>query len=369
MAFDFSKLASLFKTNGSSSGETTVVGVDIGSTAIKVVQLRMNKHITTLDTYGELQLGPYEGIGVGRTTHLQSDALSEAFIDILRESSATARSVAMAVSYNASFTTVITLPTLDPDKIAAMISVEARKYVPVSLSDVTLDWFPVPTHNTKIEVAQTGTRLILAAIHNDAIKVHESLTRGASRTVVCTELELFSTIRTSIGKGASDTIAIIDFGGGSSKLYIVHKGMIEKTHSTVMSGSSITLELSKGLGITFEQAEERKRNDGLLAPTPDANVKKIYASVLDRGFKEIHMVMKQYESESGSHIEKVVLSGGGALLRGLSVYVQDILTCPTTIVDPFSNVAYPAFLKDTLTECGPSFTVALGIALRGLRAE
>ena len=98
MAFDLSKLKSVLKMDIAKPVKKAVVGVDVGSSSIKVVQLFDNKGVPTLETYGELQLGPYENVDIGRTTHLQAVKLTEAFVDILRESSVTAKDVALAVS-------------------------------------------------------------------------------------------------------------------------------------------------------------------------------------------------------------------------------------------------------------------------------
>jgi type IV pilus assembly protein PilM len=164
-------------------------------------------------------------------------------------------------------------------------------------------------------------------------------------------------------------VAIIDLGAGSTKLYLVHKGVVGKTHSVLMSGVELTNAISKTAGIDFRQAEERKRQDGLFARPDDTGVQKALTTVLERGLRELHKVMARYETDEGVQVSKVVLSGSGALLNGLSPYVSEMLSRPVTIADPFAKVAYPAFLEDTLKEAGPSFAVAVGTALRGLASE
>jgi Tfp pilus assembly PilM family ATPase len=118
--------------------------------------------------------------------------------------------------------------------------------------------------------------------------------------------------------------------------------------------------------IEFRVAEEMKRTQGLGIVADDSTLEKAFVNILERGFREIHTVMKRYEEEEGIAIEKVVLTGGGALLTGLVPYTRDMLSYPVEVADPFSKVAYPAFLEDTLREAGPSFAVAVGVALRGL---
>jgi type IV pilus assembly protein PilM len=361
MAFELSKLTSLL--NGGIKHKLpnrAVVGVDIGSSALKIVELSEHKGVPTLTTYGELQLGPYEGVEIGRTTRLPAQKLVEAFVDILRESSASSNEVAIAIPYNASFTTIITLQTTNPEKVTSMIPVEARKYVPVPLNEVTLDWFSVSAKSEG-----NTMKVLLSAIHNDAINRYESLAKGASLGLISEEIELFSTIRSVVSQ-KDTTVAIIDLGAGSTKLYIVHKGVIGKTHSVLFSGVASTDAVAKELNVSFREAEEIKRSHGLRSQGDDTRVQKAMTSVLDRGLREIHRVMHEYERVEEHEIEKVILSGSGALTAGLVVYASDLFARPVVTADPFSKVAYPAFLEDTLKEAGPSFAVAVGAALRGL---
>lgn len=359
MALDL--LGSLFKQDAAKqqkSDDTAVIGVDIGSSAIKIVQLHTKKGTATLDTYGELQLGPYEGVEIGRQTHLRVDKLTEAFVDILREAAASAHTIAVAISYNASFNAIVTMPTDDMEKITAMVPIEARKYVPVPLTDVTLDWFPVSARSE-----EKTTKVLLAAIHNDALSRYDAMVKGVELTTKYTEVEMFSTIRSVVSQD-DETVAIIDFGASSTKLYLIHKGVIGRTHSVPQSGVELTRSLSTALGIDFRLAEETKRVSGIL--NNDERATRALAGVLEKGLREIHKMITRYEEEESRTVGKVIVSGGGALLQGLIPYTQDMLSREVVLGDPFAKVAYPAFLEDTLREAGPAFAVAVGAALSTL---
>ena len=353
-------LSNLFKSDARRMEQRGVVGVDIGASSIKIVQVHMQHKVATLDTYGELQLGPYGGVDIGRTVRLRTDKLIEALLDILRESSASAKSVALAISYNSSFVSVVEIKETDPEKITAMMPVEAKKYIPVSLSEVTLDWFPIASRD-----AGKIMQLLLVAIHNDAVKRYDAMVSGAAVDAVCTEVEMFSTVRSSVPQGDGE-VAIIDLGASSTKLYIVRKGLVRKTYSVPMSGVGLTEALTHELGIEFGQAEELKRTVGLMGVSEDPRVQKLMVSYIDRGLREIHKVIKMYEGTEGKGVQKVLMSGGGSLLQGLGTYAHDFLSLPVQFVDPFAKVSHPVFLEDTLREAGPIFAVALGAALRGL---
>jgi type IV pilus assembly protein PilM len=364
MALDFSNLGSLFKKNISpqpgSSGVIGVIGVDVGSSSIKIVQIHENRNRGVLDTYGELQLGPYEEIEIGKTTRLRIDRLIEAFIDILREASTGSQKISLALSYSSAFSTIITVPTDDFEKIDALVPVEARKYVPVPLSDVSIEWFPV---SGKTE--RKTSKILIAATSNDALKRYKSMAHGADLTLISEEIEIFSTIR-SVSAPDDGVVGIIDFGASATKFYLVNKGVLAKTHSVSMSGMALTNAVEKVLKINFSAAEERKRNEGLSIVADNPELEKEFTQILERGFREIYMVLKRYEEEENIRVERIILSGGGALLRGLVPYTQDLLSCPTKLADPFVKVAHPAFLEDVLKDAGPTFAVAVGAALNGL---
>ncbi len=361
MSFDFGKFSSLLKKDAVKGATDVVIGVDVGSSSIKVVQLHMNKGVATLDTYGELQLGPYDNTEIGRSVRLRPDKLVEAFVDILREAGTTAQSIALAISYNATFTAVITIPTNDPEKVQEMLNVEARKYVPVPLTDVTIDWVGIA--NTP---DQRGMKGLLVAIHNEALARYDAMIHGSELASVAREIELFSTIRVSLAQ-SDTTVAVIDMGAGSTKIYLVNNGVIGKSYSVQMNSVEITTAIAKTLNVDFYVAEEMKRSQGLGIIVDKPELEKVFTDILSRGFREMQTVIRRFEEDEKVHIEKVLLTGGGAVLRGLVSYATDALGVPVTIADPFAKVAYPAFLEDTLNEAGPSFAVALGVALRGLK--
>ncbi|MCD5382465.1 MAG: type IV pilus assembly protein PilM [Candidatus Pacebacteria bacterium] len=357
MAFS---LSSLF-TKSSARGTRSVVGIDIGSSSIKLVQLHDKKGVPTLDTYGELQLGPYGGVEIGRVTQLDQKKLIEAVVDILRESSVTTKNAAVAVSYSASFATVVDLDTIDQGEIQNRVPVEARKYIPVPLSEVTLDWFPIA-----VDQANTKTKVMMAAIHNTALDKYTAVTQSASLQTVLTELEIFSAVRSSAAQ-SDGTVAVLDMGAGATKLFIAKQGVVHKTHSVRMGGLEITKNIAEASSLSFKDAEALKRTFSL--QDGDEKTRKVITKVLERGFQEIHKVITKYEQTENTEVERVVLSGSGAMLVGMQTYAQDILQHKVAYSDSFSKVAYPAFLEDTLVEAGPVFATAIGVALQALLSE
>lgn len=124
--------------------DDSVIGVDIGSSSIKIVQLRKKRGRAILETYGEIALGPYTGIAVGQVTSLPADKIAEAIKDLIREANVTTLSAGVSIPFKSSLVTLMELPVTDEKQLKEMIPLEARKYIPVPISEITLDWWVIP---------------------------------------------------------------------------------------------------------------------------------------------------------------------------------------------------------------------------------
>src|SRR3990167_4299302 len=123
---------------------SSVLGIDIGSSSIKVVQLRKERGAAVLETYGELSLGPYAGIEIGRAVNLDAEKLAEALLDVLKEANITTKNCGISIPFAASLISLIKMPMLNEAQLKKMIPIEARKYIPVPITEVALDWFILP---------------------------------------------------------------------------------------------------------------------------------------------------------------------------------------------------------------------------------
>jgi type IV pilus assembly protein PilM len=363
MGFSLSALTSLLKTSTTPSAQSGVLGIDIGTSTIKVVQLKDVKGVPTLEKYGEIQLGPYEGVSLGMGTHLPTQKLVEALIDILKESEVTSAYAHYAIPYSACFITPVSVATTDQAQIGAMVPLEARKFIPVPLTKVTLSWFPLFAHPT-----EQRTDVLVTAIANDVLTRYNLIMTSAGLTAASSEIEVFSSMR-SILSPDDDVVAVIDLGTSSTRMCIVKRGIVTKTHSIVLSGAELTKALADELKIGFDEAELKKRESGMSMTMAEEVVRKTLTRVLSRGMRELHTVVSRYEKDDTSTVSKIFVTGGGAGMPGLLPYMHDLFAKPVVLAEPFSKVAYPAFLQDTLKEIGPVFSVALGIALRAFEVK
>lgn len=363
MAFNFKKVfGDLVKS--AAPAPTQVMGIDIGSSSIKVVEVEQTEKAIQLKTYGELQLGPYADKELGEEVTLEPKKLTEAVVDVIRESGVQANSGVLAMPLDDSFVTVVPITVKPGESLEAKIRVEARKYIPVPLSDVLLDWTEISQYgDAKAKVHE----LLLAAIQNESFARYQKLMSEVGMAGEPAEIELFSTVR-GVFRPEDTTLGIIDLGAQTSKLYLAANGSLERIHRVYEGGTTATKRIAQLLDVSFKEAENLKRGY-----TPESehaeDIKKAYFSTIDRTAQEFKRVIEQYEARSGATLGRVVVTGGGAVFPGVEKHLSDALNRDVFKAKPFGKVAYPAFMEDTLAEAGLSFATALGAAMRPFLLE
>ena len=368
----FSKLPKL--TDFFKSKEVSAIGIDIGSSFIKVVQLKKKGGKAILETYGELALGPYANLVVGQMTNLSAEKLAEAITDILKESNITTKNAALSIPFSASLVSMIQLPKLSEGQLDSIIPIEARKYIPVPIGEVSIDWWVVPRPN-EYEGEEDGETpdiknqkidVLIAAIHSETVSKYQDVVNRVQLENIFFEIEMFSTIRSTFGHDMK-LIMVLDMGAGTTKLSIVEYGVVKISHSVGRGSQDITVSLSKSLGVGMEEAEKIKREHGLIEQNGNNKIIETISLSTDYIFSEVNRVLLNYERKFGKTIGKIVLTGGGVLLPGFREKAKEMLKAEVVYGDPFSKVEAPAFLEGLLKEAGPEFAVAIGLALRKLQ--
>lgn len=358
--------------------DKSILGIDIGSSSIKVVQLRKKGETVVLETYGELALGPYAGGTVGQSTNLPKEKIIEALTDLLNEKEVniTTKSVALAIPFSSSLMSLIQVPELPIKELQNLLPIEARKYIPIPISEVTLDWSLIPRDDTSVEDNPEGTAtlakpkektldVLLVAIHNSILEKYNSIITTCGLNASFFEIEIFSTMRAVLDETIAP-IMIFDMGAATTKLYIVERGIVRLSHTINRGSHDITIAMAKSLGLPVDRAEILKRTAGL-SSTEDKNVTNIIHLSLEYIFSETNRVILNFERKYNKNLKKIIFVGGGSALKGLADLAQTNFETPVETSDPFAKTEAPAFLEGVLKETGPEFAVAIGLGLRKLR--
>lgn len=357
----------------------SVLGIDIGSSSIKVVQLKKKGGKAYLDTYGELALGPYSdpALEIGRATNLSYDKVSEALNDLLKEAHTTSTLAGVAIPFGASLVSVIEMPAVPQRQLETMIPIEARKYIPVPIAEVMLDWWVIPKadegpidpdEEAQVPQKKEGFKkidVLVVAIHNDTITKFQQIVNKTRLNTSFFEIELFGSMRSVLDQEVQP-VMIFDMGAALTKLYIVERGVMRSSHNINRGSQDITIALSKSLGIPMAEAEIVKRSYGTSPENMDKNVGDIIALSLEYIFSEANRIILSHERRYKKNISRAILVGGGVKLANFSEFAKKGLQTEVVMGDPFSKTETPAFLENVLRTTGPEFAVAVGVALRRL---
>ena len=352
----------------------TAVGVDIGTSSIKLVELRKKGGRAVLETYSTLALGPYAELDVGATTNLSSDILSKAIADALKEGTITTQNAAFSIPSSASLVFILDIPAAISEKdLPTIVPTEARKYIPVPITEVTLDYWVIPHRQegfyeddqSKKDLIPARSEVLAAAIHNDTLSKFRDLTKISGLDADIFEIEIFSSIRSTFAHELS-AVLLIDFGASKTKLAIVEYGIVRTFHIINRGSFDITSNIAKSLSVSFAKAEELKRDIGLTGNGNDRAVSDVAKLIVDYILSETQTVIQAFERKYEKPISKVILTGAGSLLPGFRQHAADTFRTEVAFGNPFDKVEVPAFVAKVLSETGPEFAVALGLALRKL---
>lgn len=368
-------LASLSKAFNSDGKSDSALGVDIGSSAIKIVQLKKKDGKAVLETYGAISLGPYADADIGSVTNLKSDILSTVLIDLMKEANVTVKNGAMAIPSSSSLIFTLTLPNnINEEDLSSIIPIEARKYIPVPMNEVTLDWTIIPSEvesykdganpSAPKDTKETKLEVLVVAIHNEIIERYREILTKTKIHSDSFEMEVFGSIRSSFGHELTPVL-LIDFGASKTKISIIEGGVVHVFHVVNRGSSDITRNISQSMGIVFSEAEKLKCSVGL-DKQKNSQVSDIILSSVNYIFSDIKNVVFTFEKRYNKNISKIVLTGGGSLLTGLLEKAQESFSTEVILADPFQKTEAPAFLLPILKTSGPEFSVAVRLALRQL---
>jgi type IV pilus assembly protein PilM len=336
-----------------------ILGIDIGSSSVKIVELHRKGGKIELFTYGEVALGPYDSKPVGDMARLDTDTLSVAVKDLIAACSAQTRDAIIGVPATQSLVFLLKLPVAARDNLAAVIPNEARKYIPVALSEVVLDWLPLPFSNTE---DQTTMQVLVAATRAEALAALKEVAKKSELIVHGYELEIFAQIRALASREIS-ALLIVDIGALKTRVSIVRQGVVYNARMLNFSSHAITTNIMRSMGVAFDVAEGMKKQYGITGS--DERVRALIEPSLTQFINEIHAVLREYETTYATTVEKILFIGGGIQMPGLYEYLgqaMDPMLCLKS--EAFQMVVKPRFLEPVVAAIDPVFATALGLGER-----
>ncbi|MEX2052555.1 MAG: type IV pilus assembly protein PilM, partial [Candidatus Paceibacterota bacterium] len=298
----FSNISAL--GGGVSSGGA--IGIDIGSSAIKVVEIKKKGGKAVLETYGAIALGPYADTDVGRVTNLPVEKISEALKEVLKQSGVTGSGAALAIPIQSSLIFTIDLPAqINRNDLPSIVPTEARKYIPVPINEVSLDYFVLPEKepsfeemNLKQDEEKKAEKIevLVVVTQNDAVSRYRSIVSQCNLSASFFEIEIFASVRSNFEHELSPVL-LIDLGASRTKLSVVEFGMVKSYHTIDRGGADISDSIAKSLSIPFYEAEKIKKEYGLFENPKDKTIPEIIKVHTDYIFSETNNVLLGYEKK------------------------------------------------------------------------
>ena len=350
------------------------LGIDIGTSSIKVVELSKSRDTYKLENYGaatffsENEFLPME-VYEQNALKIPDEQVAELLKKVIAETGITAKRAAISLPVFSAFSTIIELPPMPEDEMEKAIQFEARQYVPIPVSEVSLASVVIgeerPKQGQTATAAQAKKRLeiLLVAVPNEIKNKYRHIAELAGLELIAIEMETFPLARALL-RGVRDVVAIVDVGARSTDICIVDNGVARISHNFDSAGIDVTKAYGSLWRVDLAEAEKNKKAAGLdLTPGQLAGAGEVLM-VVDGIISETSRIISSYFNKTGRNVSGVVLAGGSAQMRGILERFKDGLGLDVVIGNPFEGLIYPRELKETLTKFGPSYAVAVGLAMR-----
>ncbi|RME50635.1 MAG: type IV pilus assembly protein PilM [Deltaproteobacteria bacterium] len=339
-----------------------VIGLDIGSSSIKVLELKEAKGGYTLQNIGIQPLPPEAIVDAAL---MNSPVVVDVIRELISRLKIKTKDVVTSVSGHSVIIRKITLPLMTEEEVEGNIQWEAEQYIPFDINDVNIDFqiLQPDTHD------QENLDVLLVAVKKDLIDDYTSVIMEAGLNPVIVDVDAFAVENmyglnypSAVGK----VLALVNIGASIININILKDGTSTFTRDISIGGNQITEEIQKQLNVSFEVAEAIKIGEITEGYDP-AEIREIINSVSASIALEIQRSLDFFTSTSMTgHISKVYASGGCAKTPGLTKVIEDQLGIPVEIVNPFNNIEINPKIFDTayIEEIAPLCGVAVGLAWR-----
>jgi type IV pilus assembly protein PilM len=354
------------------------VGLDIGTSSLKVVELLQRKGRLEVVTYAEanfpnILLNPTgQGVDAVRET-------ANVITRTLEEAEVSSERVVAALPSSVVFSTTLVLPPLPDNEMSSAVHFAARDVVPADLDEMVLGWKRVgelphmdneAAGETKAAAPQPASQetvpVFLTAAPRDVVNRYVSLLELLHLELVALEVETFPLIRSLLSDEAGSAL-IVDIGDTVTTYHLIDQGTPAVSHTIEWGGQNLTTAIAETAKISVAEAAAAKVRYGLLDTAPP-DIQAATRAAVDKLFVEAERLATIHTTKTKRLIKKTILIGGGAKLRDLSKVWTARVRHSAIVGNPWKGLTYPDTLEKRAAELGPTFAVAVGLAQRGFAA-
>lgn len=348
----------------------TLIGVDIGATAIKLVELSRSRSGYELASFAAV---PLPRGAVSENSVVDSAAVSAALVEAVRTAKPSTRNVAVALFSNSVIIKTITIPAMSELELEGQIEIEAYDHIPYDINEVFIDFYIQGMNYEEPELMD----VVLVACKRDLVESYKALLSGAGLVPKCIDCSLFAVENGSEVAGlcapkknnqlprlpdeGADVYALVNISATIMSVNVLINGRMAFIREQFYGGKKLTEEIEKYHGIDYQAAEELKLRD-FATVHPDA-LKKFYLGLSSELVRSIDLYSA---GKPDFLVQKVFITGGCALIPGIVDELEQSLGIECEILNPFDHIKIPKkkFDMDYLRKIGPMLMVPIGLAMR-----
>jgi type IV pilus assembly protein PilM len=343
-----------------------LVGIDIGTHSIKVVRLRQKGKGYQLLNFGIMPLHP-EAIVDGNIA--EAGAIVEAIRNLMRMEKIKSKEVATAVSGQSVIVKRIRVPQMTEKELTEAIQGEAEQHIPFEISDVNIDFQILPTVYEEDERADNQMDVLLVAAKKAKIRDYTNLLTNAGLNPVIVDIDVFALENEYEMTSADEAgvVALVDIGATTMNINVLKAGCTLFQRDIAIGGNRYTSTIQKELNVGYDQAEALKLGVGVAHKRSQEDLLSIMAGVSEEIAEEIQRSFEFFRTTAADEvIDRMVISGGCAKIKGLDRFLSNRLGLPVSVADPFRGLYYSDkfFDAEYLQDMAPVAAVSVGLALR-----
>lgn len=337
-------------------GDKDFFGLDIGSSAIRLVQLRQSGGRHSLVSYGSTSIP----IGLSQSdSPMDIKQLCEIIKRLIKDCRVDAKNVVAALPGSSVFTVVVKMPQMSTSELEKAIKWQVDQNIPLKIEEVRIDWQIIsPQVGNKKEMIV----MIVAAPISKVARLM-SVLEGADLSVLSLETVPIALSR-SLGKTKGINTMVINIGAMTTEIAIIQDEILFHSRSLPVAGFAFTRAISQNLGLDINQAEQFKRKFGLTQEKLEGEIYKTLEPLLNGIIEEVKRSVKYYQEQFNGSVEKILLSGGGARLPELPSFLSKILEIDVQIATPWADIYYPPSVQQNLFDTFAEYSTAVGLAQR-----
>lgn len=334
------------------------VGIDFGTHSVKAVELsKIASDRPSLVNLGS-QITP-KGV-INSEEEKDQKKLADVLKKLYESSGIKNKNAVMALPEFSVFTRFLEFPGVKREELKDAVYFEAKQYIPMPLNEVQLNYVPIGFNAEK-----NAPRVLVVAAPRKVIDIYINIARNVGLDLLAIETESVAVGRTMYKSTGKKNLVILDFGANSTDMSILSEGYLVFSQSIAIGSDALTQAVMNKFGFQYQRAEEFKRNYGVAQGVLEGKIYNVLSPIIESIMVEVRRGVEFYKNRTLSIAPSdYLLSGDGALLPGLAEYVSKSLGVQASIANPWRNISVDDKFKDIVEKSGPSYSIAIGLALK-----